>query len=408
MVETKRQDIPGDGGAYGALKRKQKWPATRQNTQSYSKTKEEHSMNKRIGSILRRGQRGFTLIELVAVMAILAVLAALVGGAVGGMGATGQNARLAGDTDTLGKAADRFFNDSFPQTYPVVSLANTDASIIPVSETLGSVDFGIRLLDFDARLPQDPTKVFVPDFIKDIPATAALVSWRVDTATGQVFFTQDGAVLARPSGSRFSVSAGSTALSAHPNYTFTQAWKKGGAAQVEMSVEIPAGYSIGGQSLAANTQVGTFTTQFYTDNPWDPGQPINYGAVVTTDSVLAGSGVVYATGQANEWVAKIDLGEETLRVYTISITMPSSDTPGKITIVTDRTGVWDAVSHPDTDFEESSGTWVLTIDGVVSGTNIITNPGTKGVYRWLTKEHTATDVPDFFNDVAGNQSVVIK
>lgn len=374
-------------------------------------------MGKQMRNILRRGQEGFTLIELVAVMAILAILAALVGGAVGGMGASGQNARLAGDTDTLGKAADRFFNDAFPQGYPIVSLANTDASIKPVSAPMGvniNWDFGIRLLDFDARLPQDPTKVFVPDFIKEIPATASLVSWRVDTATGQVFFTRDGAVLARPSGSRFSVSTGSTAVNAHPNYTFTQVWKKGGAAQQTMTVEIPAGYSIGGQSLAATTEIGTFTTQFYTDNPWDPGQPIFYGLVGTgtigastaanTDSRIAGSGKVYATGQANEWVAKIDFGEATLREYTISITTPSSDTPGKMTIVTDHT----TGATLDTDFEESSGTWVLIINGTVSVNNIITNPSGVGVYRWLTKEHTAIDVQDTFQDVSGNQSVVIR
>ena len=42
----------------------------------------------------------------------------------------------------------------------------------------------VRLIDFDARLPQDPTKTFAPDFIKDIPNSAALVSYRVVTTTG--------------------------------------------------------------------------------------------------------------------------------------------------------------------------------------------------------------------------------
>lgn len=375
-------------------------------------------MSKRMRDILRRGQRGFTLIELMAVMAILGVLAGIVGGAVSGVGGSAQNARLAGDANTIGKAADRFFTDAFPQVYPVVSLASTNVSIKPVSGETGSVDLGIRLLDFDARLPQDPTKVMVPDYLKEIPDTAALVSWRVDTATGQVFFARDGAVLARPSGSRFGVSATSTTPAVVSNYTFTQVWKKGGAAQEIMTIEIPAGYSIGGQLLGADVQVGTFTTQFYTDNPWDAGRPIFYGLVGTgtvgsstaanTDSRLTGSGKVYATGEANEWVAKIDFGEETLRVYTISITPPSLDTPGKMTIVTDRTGVWDGAEHPDIDFEESSGQWVLTINGSVSGTNIITNPTATAVYRWLTKEHTAVDVADFFQNVAGNQSVVIR
>ena len=63
-----------------------------------------------------KAQRGFTLIELLAVIAILTVLAGIVAGAVTGIGASGQSARLTGDADTIGKAADRFFNDAFPQS----------------------------------------------------------------------------------------------------------------------------------------------------------------------------------------------------------------------------------------------------------------------------------------------------
>ena len=57
----------------------------------------------------------------------------------------------------------------------------------------------VRLIDYDARLPQDPTKTFAPDFIKDIPNSAALVSYRVVTTTGDVFAAADGARTAPPS-----------------------------------------------------------------------------------------------------------------------------------------------------------------------------------------------------------------
>ena len=117
-------------------------------------------------------QRWFTLIELLAVIAIIGILAGLVAGTVTGIGSAGKNARLAGDQNTLGKAADRFFTDAFPQAYPVVSLSETDDSLNPVNDPRLSTDLGVRLMDFDATLPQDATRAFVPDFLKDVPETA--------------------------------------------------------------------------------------------------------------------------------------------------------------------------------------------------------------------------------------------
>ena len=95
-------------------------------------------------------------------MAIIGILAGVVSGAVSGLSGTGINAQIASDTNAIATAADRFFNDSFnPQTYPVEPL--------PSDQT----DLGVRAINFDARLPQDPGKTFVPDYIKDIPASAA-------------------------------------------------------------------------------------------------------------------------------------------------------------------------------------------------------------------------------------------
>ena len=107
---------------------------------------------------LKRRTRGFTLVELLAVMAIIGILSGMVAGAVTGLGTTGINAQIVSDTKVIETAADRFLNASFPETYPVESLPE------------GEEDLGVRSIDVDARLPQDPNKNFTPDFLKDIPA----------------------------------------------------------------------------------------------------------------------------------------------------------------------------------------------------------------------------------------------
>jgi len=68
---------------------------------------------------LKRGTRGFTLVELLAVMAIIGILSGMVAGAVTGLGTSGLNAQIVSDTKVIETAADRFLNASFPETYPV-------------------------------------------------------------------------------------------------------------------------------------------------------------------------------------------------------------------------------------------------------------------------------------------------
>jgi hypothetical protein len=90
---------------------------------------------------------------------------------------------------------------------------------------------------------------------------------------------------------------------------------------------------------------------------------------------------------------------------------PSVESPGKLTLAMDR--------NSDPDENEATEVWTLRIFAhpvtVVNGevtvdnsVNIITNPSVAAVYRWLTEETSSIDVQDFFDNVSGNQAVIIK
>jgi hypothetical protein len=158
--------------------------------------------------------------------------------------------------------------------------------------------------------------------------------------------------------------------------------------------------------------MGSLAITIDRDNPWDAGQ------LITVNADLK------ATGQANEWEIAVNydvntstgvannvdvkaLGSADQRTNTISIVPSSVDSPGKLTLTMAR--------GSDPDENEATETWELVIfDHPVTGAdedtsvNIVTNPSVAAVYRWLTEETTSIDVEDFFDNVSGNQAVIIK
>ena len=181
-----------------------------------------------------KAQAGFTLVELLSVMAILGILAGLVAGPVTGLGSRGQSTRLDGDRDGIRKAANAFNLEAFPEAYPVLE----------VSEGVTGNVSGIKEIDFKKGLPQDPNKNFVPNFLVKLPDSSALVSWRIDENSGNVFFAQDGSALIKPSNNRLDISETTSTPSATSDYVLELSMAKDEAAPEIMVIKIPAGYTL--------------------------------------------------------------------------------------------------------------------------------------------------------------------
>ena len=342
-----------------------------------------------------QGTRGFTLVELLAVMAIIGILSGMVAGAVTGLGTTGINAQIISDTKTMETAADRFLNDSFPAVYPVETLPE------------GEDDLGVRRIDFDARLPQDPSKTFTPDFLKDIPDSASLVSYRIELTTGRIFPADDAAAFAPPANSRLDIILSDETPSGNPEASFRLRMPKNRAALEVLQMQIPAGVIFDGQSLSAGVVVGSLEITLGVDNPWKSGHEISVDADVV------------ATGRAHEWEIVPDYSSATsdsddssvtgakegvaTLTHTLDIQTASVESPGTLTLTMDRAGITSA-------HNESGETWDLKIFATSEsgGDALITNPSVTAVYRWFTEAQSTILVEDIFRQVPGKQSVIIK
>ncbi len=351
----------------------------------------------RIGFLrfLKRRTRGFTLVELLAVMAIIGILSGMVAGAVTGLGTSGINAQIVSDTKVIETAADRFLNASFPETYPVESLPE------------GEEDLGVRAINFDAQLPQDPSKHFTPDFLKDIPDSAALVNYRIELTSGRIFPADDAAAFAPPANSRLDISLSDRTPLGNPDVSFRLKMPGKRAAIETLQTQIPAGVIFGGQSLAAGAVVGSLEITFGVNNPWRSGHEISVDADVV------------ATGRAHEWEIVLDFSlassdadnspvtgikeKVATLTHTITIDPASVEIPGTLTLKMDRTGI--SKAH-----NEATETWDLKIFATneASGDTIVTNPPVSAVYRWFTEAHSTILVEDIFRQVPGKQSVIIK
>ena len=397
-----------------------------------------------------KAQAGFTLIELLAVMAILGILGGLVAGTVVGLGTRGQETRLDGDREGIGKAANAFALEAFPEAFPIVAIT---------SDVTGNVS-GVHEIDFKTGLPQDPNKTFVPNFLSELPDSSALISWRIDTNSGNVFFAQDGSALIKPSNNRLDVSTGTrrnanafndvgdvtsfitNSTGVVSDYLLEFSFAKNEAAPSIIEIQIPASYSVGGGQAAAYTVVGMLSATLDTDNPVDPGQTINFGGVLVT------------SGVSNEWLLIVDYNDnkttggsssvdvkptnEATRVHTVSVVSPSSSSAGTMTIDISRgtdiernlaTETWELtllgstttlLTDSELPFPAAvSGVLPITADQTTSETNgvtlrtltaatstddatyhvdlrssdigslsLFTNAGSTAVYRWLAEEHT--------------------
>ena len=139
-----------------------------------------------------KDQKGLTLTELLVVILILGILAALAMFAFKLFAENAGETALERDRDEIYTAASAFFSESVPNAFPVVEIEDTNPLILP------DVDSGIRLIDFEALLPQDPSRSFVPDFLKEPPRSGTLTSWRISLNNGFVFFAPDDDPLELP------------------------------------------------------------------------------------------------------------------------------------------------------------------------------------------------------------------
>ena len=142
-------------------------------------------MKNRLMKRLSGEQHGLTLLEMVLVISVMGILFAIVAGSFASATSNVDNTALQADSKTISAAATGFFAQATPRVYPVVE-DNDGGLTVDIDDNPA-----ILLIDFEAHLPQDESMTFVPHFLEDIPRTATLVSWRVDTRTGQVFFIDE-------------------------------------------------------------------------------------------------------------------------------------------------------------------------------------------------------------------------
>ena len=349
-----------------------------------------------------KDEKGFTLTELLAVLVILGILASLVSIAVSKIPQSSKNVRLSADKITISTAADSFFNLSSPRQYPIIKLNATNSDLLPKTKNNTSKDFGVRLLNFDAKLNQNSSQSFVPDFLKQIPPSSNSVSWRINTKRGILFFASEGSTLIPPSNCRFNISSLTThEFKKSSTYKFDLETNQNEASLTEIKITIPQGYVLDTKNIDPNTLIGELNGNISENNPWKPGTSIQFTGELKTTSIV------------NKWILKIDypdfmntkinkdLFQQRDKIHNIILIPPSEKSPGEINIILDRVGV-------ETNYNLSNEKWLLTIYGKSEKINIINNPKIPNLYRWIVKGKTTIDSDENINTIPGQQSLIIK
>ncbi|MQG18610.1 MAG: type II secretion system protein [SAR202 cluster bacterium] len=359
----------------------------------------KHLLNQ---TIRLKDEKGFTLTELLAVLVILGILAGLVSIAVSKIPQSSKNVRLSADQVTISTAVDSFFNLSSPRQYPIIKLDDTDSNLLPKTINNTEKDFGVRLLNFDAKLNQNSSQSFVPDFLKQIPTSSNSVSWRIDIQRGILFFASAGSPLIPPANSRFNVSSITTNQPEKFSiYEFDLATNKDESSLKEIKITIPQEYALDSQTLDLNTVIGELRGNISENNPWKPGTRIEFTGQLKTTSML------------NKWILKIDYPDfmntkikenllpKTDKIHNVILIPPTDKSPGEINIILDRT-------DQSTSYNLSDERWKLTIFGNNKKVNVIKNPKNPNVYRWTITGKTTIDPEEIVKIIPGQQSLIIK
>ncbi len=174
--------------------------------------------------IFKRGQKGFTLVELMVVMGIIAVLAAIVVPAVTGTKGPAEGAQFKGDANAVQSAAAKFNSDTVNASWPEAPIATTDTpsitgvysaaeitAMLSYTNSSGVVtprangdkltaDNGYTAIKWtgnvvNIRLGSGALQAvnFVPDFIPKTPATDAAMSAKTNGLHVYVWLLKAGA-----------------------------------------------------------------------------------------------------------------------------------------------------------------------------------------------------------------------
>jgi len=138
--------------------------------------------------MLRRDERGFTLVELLIVLIILALLVAIVIPAISGFLGRGRQESFNGDRRNLQAAVDAYYTDSAEKQ----TIGGVGYNTFP-SKYNADGAWGVVTRDTDVIIAM--TWLKSKGYIRDIAASAAIVNggttghyvWIIDGATGTVY-----------------------------------------------------------------------------------------------------------------------------------------------------------------------------------------------------------------------------